>query len=184
MRHPFDGLNTPCNEDLATSATRTDRRSVLTWIFTAAAGVVTTLLGRTASAQSNIDQRRRQPTTFALGEEGGIPQSPPRRYPFSTTRRWGEAGRVTTFAFGEEGGVTTTYATGEEGGATTYAFGEEGGVTTTYAAGEEGGATTYAVGEEGGVTTYAAGEEGGATTYAVGEEGGVTSFPPLRKAGS
>ncbi len=73
-----------------------------------------TLLGRPASAQSNLDRRRRRATTFALGEEGAGYPRPPRSYPYPTTRRWGETGRATTFAHGEEGGATT-FAWSEEG---------------------------------------------------------------------
>jgi hypothetical protein len=93
-----------------------------------------------------------QPTTLAVGEEGG--------------------GGPTTMAVGEEGSGPTTMAVGEEGGGpTTMALGEEDVKVaammpppiTTLAVAEEAVATTMAVGEEGG---------GGPTTMAVGEEAG------------
>jgi hypothetical protein len=75
-----------------------------------------------------------QPTTLAVGEEGGV------RPPVPTTRALAEEGgwppQVTTRAIGEEGGrppQPTTLAVGEEGGQppavgpTTRALGEEGG---------------------------------------------------------
>ncbi len=110
MRHPFDGINGPRSEDLSPIDVRSTRRSLLTRTLAGVAGIAALLLGRHASAQSYLDSRRRPPTTYALGEEGG--------------------GRATTYALGEEGGgPVTTYALGEEGGGpvTTFALGEEGG---------------------------------------------------------
>lgn len=114
-----------------------------------------------------------QPTTMAVGEEGGGP----------TTMAVGEEDITapTTMATGEEGGGPTTMATGEEESriATTLALGEEDPPITTLAIGEEGGATTLRLGEEG-ATTMAVGEEGQttfgltATTLAVGEEDPTT----------
>lgn len=110
-----------------------------------------------------------QPTTMAVGEEGGGP----------TTMATGEeeARIATTLAFGEEDPPITTLALGEEG-ATTLRLGEEGPTPTTLALGEESQttfgltATTLAVGEED-PTTRAIGEEG-PTTLAVGEEDPTT----------
>ena len=82
-----------------------------------------------------------QPTTLALGEEGG---------PRPTTARGREEGGITTQALGEEGGPTTR-ALHEEG--------NRGPLTPLN--GEAGNATTKALNEEGGVTTFALGEEGG-----------------------
>jgi hypothetical protein len=110
MRHPFDGIDTPRTGERTPIDMPTTRRSILARALAAAAGIATLLMGRGSSAQGYLDRRRRPPTTFALGEEGG--------------------GRVTTFALGEEGGgPVTTRALGEEGGGrvTTYALGEEGG---------------------------------------------------------
>ncbi|HEX2268561.1 MAG TPA: hypothetical protein VHH35_03460 [Pyrinomonadaceae bacterium] len=93
-----------------------------------------------------------QPTTLAVGEEGGGP----------TTLAVGEEDVTgpTTMATGEEGPGPTTMATGEEEAriATTLALGEEEPHVTTMAIGEEG-ATTLRLGEEG-ATTMALGEEG------------------------
>lgn len=93
-----------------------------------------------------------QPTTMAVGEEGGGP----------TTMAVGEEDITapTTMATGEEGPGPTTMATGEEEAriATTLALGEEDPPITTLAVGEEG-ATTLQLGEEG-PTTMAVGEEG------------------------
>jgi hypothetical protein len=93
-----------------------------------------------------------QPTTMAVGEEGGGP----------TTMAVGEEDVTgpTTMATGEEGPGPTTMATGEEEAriATTLAMGEEEPPITTMAIGEEG-ATTLRLGEEG-PTTMALGEEG------------------------
>ena len=176
MRHPFDGINPPAPEELSLRDTPSpSRRTVVARLFAVAAGTLTALLGRSASAQSTRRRRWGQPTTYALGEEGattfavgeegGYPPPWSTQGVRPTTRRWGESGgRPTTYATGEEGGATT-FAIGEEGGATTFAIGEEGGTATTYAVGEEGGnATTFALGEEGGVTTFAVGEEGGGVT--------------------
>jgi hypothetical protein len=124
-----------------------------------------------------------QPTTMAVGEEGGGP----------TTMALGEEGITapTTMATGEEGGGgPTTMATGEEETrmVTTMAVGEEGGGPTTMAVGEEDvtGPTTMAVGEEGGgPTTMALGEEDvrvaammppPITTLAVAEEAVATTL--------
>ena len=83
-----------------------------------------------------------QPTTLALGEEGG---------PRPTTARGREEGGVTTLALGEEGGPPpTTRRAGEEGDRP----------PLTPLNGEAGGPTTKALREEGGVTTFALGEEG------------------------
>ncbi len=103
-----------------------------------------------------------QPTSMAVGEEGGGP---------------------TTMAVGEEDVTApTTMATGEESGGdpTTMATGEESRLVTTMAVGEEGGGpTTMAVGEEDPrvsatmpppITTLAVAEEAVATTLRLGEE--------------
>jgi hypothetical protein len=86
-----------------------------------------------AHPQVSLIQWAAQPTTLAVGEEGGV------RPPVPTTRALGEEGGrppgPTTLAIGEEGGGPrpTTLAVGEEGGQpppvgpSTRALGEEGG---------------------------------------------------------
>jgi hypothetical protein len=124
MQHPFEGVMGVGQESAEAGATR---RSVLGRML----GAVAALFGLGAVASAAPPRR---PTTYALGEEGG----------------------VTTYALGEEGGATT-YALGEEGG---YGRARRR-PPTTLMLGEEGGVTTQAIGEEGGVTTQALGEEGG-----------------------
>ncbi len=108
-----------------------------------------------------------QPTTLALGEEGG-----PRP---TTARGREEGGGITTQALGEEGGPATTRALGEEGrgGPLTPVNGEPGSITTK-ALHEEGAVTTFALGEEGGPNPPARGR---ITTQALGEEGGPRPKP-------
>ena len=122
MQHPFAGVlegeqGSPAST-VKSAEPATSRR-----------GLLAILLGIVAAGTSGVltrsEARAQQPTTLAVGEEGGR--------------------RPTTYAVGEEGGRRmTTYAAHEEGGhhrRTTYAVGEEGGHrrVTTYAVGEEGG---------------------------------------------
>ena len=151
----------------------------------------------TASAQTG---GKPQITTFAIGEEGGSPQSVPGDSPNS---------QITTHAVGEESSKpprtapqnVTTHAMGEESirpqTTLSYGLGEEGYRPTTQAVGEESinrpTPTTLAVGEEGQpgrnpvtekppyVPTKAVGEESTnrprPTTMALGEEGNPQWIP-------
>ena len=127
-----------------------------------------------------------QPTTFAIGEEGGEALLP------VITGAIGESGDI--IAIPAPGNLnntpTTTLATGEEGGTTTEAFdNSENGDTaipTSLAIGEEGGIsepipTSLAIGEEGGIIPVGLPpgvpitSPGEFTTQAVGEEGGIAT---------
>lgn len=124
MQHPFDGVvpsSTPSDQPSAAPS----RRGALKVLF----GGLAMLLGLKPSRADahGLPGRpipRPLPTTYRLGEEGGLPRP--------TTRRFGEEagrGRITTLRLGEEGGKP----------ATTYLYFEEGGWVTTQALGEEGG---------------------------------------------
>jgi hypothetical protein len=154
MQHPFDGIivdkaNTPASVHQVNEPTSAGRRSFLTRLAAAVAGLFALNLGASAEARDSYYSRR---WSGARGSQWN------RGWSWRQPGGWSRPGRPTTYAVGEEGsGRVTTYAIGEEGSGrvTTYAVGEEGsgGTVTTYAVGEEGSGsrpTTMAIGEEGG----------------------------------
>lgn len=138
MLHPFAGLIQPKGSESAVVEKKVmKRREALKTlgVMIPAAAVIAACgqIGDESSVQSQQplpDSHKKNPTTMAIGEEGG--GKPP-----VTTKALGEEGAqcVTTSVQCEEGG-------GKVPGPTTLALGEEGGGRpdlTTLALGEEGG---------------------------------------------